>query len=291
MLSQAEHMIQKLGDHQNSPSAKGLLLAPAYHKPGHEVVRALKQALDRMECSPGQHLEQQRFGQLLGIPKSTVHDWFHGKLPVPVQSLLCAFERMTETERILFLREFCRPCPRLEHPRLAHDTATLNRLKALLNQPAGVTVVVGPSEPRTFLVTALGHAITRVEPKRRVCGLDIHRPNTFVPVAGVLYCQQPPEPQQAGQLAAHVLGEIERADAELVIFNGIWSGISQFPRAIRRLAASRHLIMADEFASSPGEFIQGGLVPVQFLVASPIEGMQGLIHVDFQSPRRFRTTR
>ena len=272
---------------QNFQSSNGLLLAPAYHKSGSAVVRTLKQALDRAECSPGQQLEQKQVGHMVGVAKSTIHDWFHGKLAGSLQNFLCVFERLTETERILILREICRPCPRLEHPRLAHDAEALIRLKASLNQPAGLTFVVGAPEPRTFLVTALGHSITRVKPTSRVCGLDIHRPDSFVPVAGVFYCQRPPNLELAQHLAAHIMAEVEVSKAELVIFNGIWSGISQFLKAIQRLAATRHLIVADDFDPAFDRLAWVGPNPVQVMAVSQIPGKQGLIHADFRSPDLF----
>src|SRR6185503_11086432 len=74
---------------RNAQSPDGPLGTPAYHKSGYEVVRALKQALDRVECSPGQQLEQRQFGCLLGVSKSTIHDWFHGRLVAPIQNFLC----------------------------------------------------------------------------------------------------------------------------------------------------------------------------------------------------------
>jgi hypothetical protein len=228
---------------------------------------------------------------MLGVAKSTIHDWFHGKLAGSLQNFLCVFERLTETERILILREICRPCPRLEHPRLAHDAEALSRLKASLNQPAGLTFVVGAPEPRTFLVTALGHSITRVKPTSRVCGLDIHRPDSFVPVAGVFYCQRPPNLELAQHLAAHIMAEVEVSKAELVIFNGIWSGISQFLKAIQRLAATRHLIVADEFDPAFDGLARVGPIPAQVMAVSQIPGKQGLIHVDFRPPDPFRAAR
>jgi len=220
---------------RNVHSTTGLLSPPAYPKSGYEVVRALKRALDQAECAPGQALEQQQFGNLLGIPKITIHDWFHGRLANPIRSFLCAFERLTEKDRILLLRDFCRRCPRLEHPRLAHSSDTLNRLRAILKSRTGLTVVVGPSEPRSFLVTALGHSVTRLDPKTRVCGLDVHRPDTFVPVAGVCYCQNPPNSAQAVNLVTHSIKEAEVGGADLVIFNGVWPAISQHPHKIRGL--------------------------------------------------------
>jgi len=291
VLSQNDGMEHNKLAQQDFQSSNGLLRAPAYHKSGSEVVRTLKQALDRVECSPGQQLEQKKVGHMLGVSKSTIHDWFHGKLAGPLQNFLCVFERLTETDRILILRELCRPCPRLEHPRLAHDAEALNRLKALLAQPEGLTFVVGPSEPRTFLVTALGHSISRVNPTKRVCGLDVHRPDSFVPVAGVFYCQGPPNLELVRHLAANIVDEVESSEAELVIFNGIWSGISQFLKAIQRLAATRHLIVADEFDPAIDGLAKFGPNPVQVIAVSQILGKQGLIHVDFRLSDSFRATK
>lgn len=55
---------------------------PAYPKTGSELFRKLKQSLDKTECAPGVQLMQTELGQLLGMPKSTANDWYHGKLPI-----------------------------------------------------------------------------------------------------------------------------------------------------------------------------------------------------------------
>jgi hypothetical protein len=129
--------------------------------------------------------------------------------------------------------------------------------------------------------------ITRVKPTSRVCGLDIHRPDSFVPVAGVYYCQRPPNLELAQHLAAHIMAEVEISKAELVIFNGIWSGISQFLKAIQRLAVTRHLIVADDFDTAFDGLARVGPNPVQVMAVSQISGKQGLIHVDFRPPNSF----
>lgn len=267
---------------QSREALNGLILGPAYHKPSYEVVRALKQALDRTECSPGQQLEQRQFGYLLGVSKSTIHDWFHGTLAAPIQNLLCAFERLSETDRILLLREFCRQCPRLEHPRLAHDVESLNRLRFCLEQRAGLTIVDGPTEPRTFLVTAMGHSFSKVDPRRRACGLDVHRPETFVPVAGVYYCQHPPNPAQARKILVEIMDGFKDSKAEVVIFNGVWSGIVEFPTILRRLTTSQHVIVADCFGHDFSGISRLGLKPVHVLSVSLIPGKQALIHAQFE---------
>jgi hypothetical protein len=268
----------------NNRNSNGLLSGPAYHKSGYEVIRILKQALDNTECAPGQHLEQKQFGYLLGVSKSTIHDWFHGDLVAPVQSFLCAFERMSETERILILREICRPCPRLEHPRLSHDASALSRLRNALELRAGLTIVLGSAEPRTFLVTALGHSINRVHPARRACGLDVNKPENFVPVAGVYYCRQRPTLEQTRSLVQETLEKVNQSEADLVIFNGVSLGMSQYSNHLLRLATNRHLVVADNSSPAIYEIMKVGINPAYVITVSLVPGRQGLIHVDFRMP-------
>jgi hypothetical protein len=83
------------------------------------------------------------------------------------------------------------------------------------------------------------------------------------------------------------MAEVEVSKAELVIFNGIWSGISQFLKAIQRLAVTRHLIVADDFDTAFDGLARVGPNPVQVMAVSQISGKQGLIHVDFRPPNSF----
>jgi hypothetical protein len=274
-------MNSKKSQQHGQRTMEDLLCGPAYNRSGHEVFRTLKKMIDRVECSQGQQLEQRQFAHLLGVPKSTAHDWFHGKLATALQSFLCAFERLPETDRILFLREFCRLCPRLEHPRLAHDVETSDRLRLCVEQRAGLTILNGAEEPRTFLVTAMGHSISRVDPKRTALGLDVHRPRSFVPVAGVHYCQQPPNRDQVSRLAGAIMERCKASNAEVLILNGVWSGVSLLPALLRQLSATRHVIAADDFGASLDPVTRLGLRPVHVLKVSVIPGRQALIHVEF----------
>ena len=109
--------------------------------------------------------------------------------------------------------------------------------------------------------------------------------------AGTISFSVPPNLELAQHLAAHIMAEVEVSKAELVIFNGIWSGISQFLKAIQRLAATRHLIVADDFDTAFDGLARVGPNPVQVMAVSQIPGKQGLIHVDFRPPDPFRAAR
>jgi transcriptional regulator with XRE-family HTH domain len=119
------------------------------------VVRKLKQSLDQTECPPGTCLTQKQFGELLGIPKSTINDWYHGNLAPQIRYFLCALERLPEVARTALLRELCRECPRLDHPRLSQDPETIALLKTVLAQPVGLTLIRGDRDDlRSCLITA-----------------------------------------------------------------------------------------------------------------------------------------
>ena len=147
------------------------------------------------------------------------------------------------------------------------------------------------NQQRQVAVTAMGHAVTRVEPTRRVRGLDAHRPDSFVPVAGMFYCQHPPNLEQVRQLVAQAMADVEGSKAELVIFNGVWSGLSQLPKVIQRLAVTRLLIVADDFDPAFDELLRLGSNSVQVMAVSQIQGNPDLIHVDFRPSDLFRATR
>ena len=59
--------------------------SPGYPKTASEVIRCLKKALEKAERLPGQELTQKETPTLIGAPKSTLHDWFHGNLAAPIK--------------------------------------------------------------------------------------------------------------------------------------------------------------------------------------------------------------
>jgi hypothetical protein len=225
-------------------------VAPAYPKTGTEVVRKLKKILDQTECPPGACLMQKEFGELLGMPKSTAHDWFHGNLAPQIRYFLCALERLPEVSRMALLREFCRECPRLDHPRFDQGPDTIARLKTVLDQPAGLTLIQGDSDDlRTFLITAIGHSTRVLVPAKRVGGVDVHKPDRFVPVNGVLYLGPGWDSADRAAVALSVCKQIEECPAQLLLLNGVWSALPEEQTQILRLAGHRNVILADYFPS------------------------------------------
>jgi hypothetical protein len=189
-----------------------------------------------------------RFGHLLGAPRSTIHDWYHGSVAKPINHFLCALERLSEKQRADMFRNLCRQCPRVEHLRLAHDQEAVKLLKELLANPVGLTLVPGPSDPlRTFLITALGNSAAQLIPVKTVCGLDIHKPDLFVPVHGVLYFWEPDDTAQVRQLLPDMWQVMKNAPTDLILLNRVWTIMPEIREEIIACARSRHVIMADQF--------------------------------------------
>lgn len=230
----------------NNPCARSLALylqAPAHPLSGVEMVKALKSSLEAVECPSGEELFQNRFGELIGAPKSTINDWSHGKLVEPIKRFLCGLERLTETERTKFLGRLCRPCPRLHDPQIAHDPGAVQALSALLNQTSALTFIVGSEAARTYLVTAMGNSVAW---HARARGLDVHRPDRFVPVPGVSYLMEPCALPQLRTTFRRLWPSLVDSKSPITILNGVWELLPEVRLRVAKAAAKRHVLIADE---------------------------------------------
>lgn len=226
---------------------KVLAAAPAYHKVGPEFIRKLKAAVERSECAEGRNLHQKQFGKIVGVPKSTIHDWAEGGLPAPIEAMLCGLERLSEPQRLQLLREFCRDCPRLDHLRLAHNTQALVSLRPVLLQRAGLTIIQGSVESAcTFLFTAIGNSIGRFSPQQRVCGIDFHFPVNFSPVPGVYYVRQNTSDQLTQEIVRRVWSRLRRSQHEVLMLNGAISIATELTTEVLSTSSKRHVILAGD---------------------------------------------
>ena len=271
---------------QLTPQLAGLVEPPAYPKSANEVIRQLKKAMDRVECQAGLELAQIDFGRLIGAPKSTIHDWYHGNLAAPIKHFLCALERLNENQRTELLRELCRDCPRLQHPRLAFDPQAVNSLSALLAQSTGLTFIVGAEDLQTFLITAWGNSATRLNPSLQVCGLDLHKPDLFVPVSGVLYLGNPNDSAQVRELARSVWKQIEDSHANLVLLNRVWSAVPELRNKIVACARNRHVILADQSEAVAPMLRISNRVPTNVVTITAAPKHQIRVVIEAASPVR-----
>ena len=237
----AKHKLRSKNSCAENPAV--LVQPPAHPLSGREMIQNLRRSLDSVECPSGEELLQKRFGELLGAPKSTIHDWSHRESMEPVRRFVCGLERLTESQRSKFLRSICRRCPRLDAPEIAHDLRAVQALTAILDQPSGLTFIVGPEAARTYLVTAMGNSVAW---RTRPCGLDVHRPDGFFPVPGVSYLAHPCSLAQLRATFRLLWPCLIDGNTSIMILNGIWGSLPEMRSKVAQSAAKRHVLVADE---------------------------------------------
>lgn len=255
------------------PRHQVVVFPPAYPNAASEVIRLLKSALDATERPPGQKLDQKEFAELIGAPKSTVHDWYYGELPKAIKYFLCAMERLSESQKLIVLRRLCREHITLDHPRLAHDRAGASMLRNLISQSSGLTVITGMKDARDFVFTAIGNSASRILHLRLVSGFDFHLPKEFVPVPRVRYCATPYSGEGAAVLESEWIS-VASSPAKLLLFNGAWTFMPTWRERIIGLCSSRHVIIADE-----SEHAARTLLKAATSVITATRGHRGLIQI------------
>lgn len=222
-----------------------LAVAPAYHKVGPELIRKLKEALDKSECRAGQNLAQKDFGTILGVPKSTAHDWVEGAIPSQIKALLSGLERLSESQRTHLFGEFCRDCPRLDHPKLVHNPQAVRTLSHALQQHSGLTIVHASEDSAcTFLFTAIGNSMRRISPEQSVCGIDVHFPVHFSPIPGIFYVRPNTSPQTTGDIVRQVWSRLRRCQHEILMLNGVTAVADELAADVFSMSKTRHVVLA-----------------------------------------------
>jgi hypothetical protein len=230
--------------------AQQVVKAPAFLKLGSEVVRALKDFLDAAERPSGRSLQQKEFGSLIGASKSTIHDWYHGEIPAPIKIMICALERLSERQRVDLLGRICRPCIRLDHPRLAHNTEFIRWLERVSTHPAGLSFLVGPSASlRSFAMAAIGNTAVRSFALDEIGGLDLRIPDEWAPIPGVTYVRRMSNTADIKNVALQLIDSLDQSSANFIVFNSVWELLPELRRRIAELAETRTVIVGDNYAS------------------------------------------
>jgi transcriptional regulator with XRE-family HTH domain len=154
------------------------------------AVKLLKAAWTALELNELRSISQAALCRQLHVSQGTVINWLTGETELhQVEALLRILERLPEPTRHELLNRFLRCYPAMEADRLGHDPTSVSRLRKLLEERNGLTLITGGSDgSRTFLVTALGHAFQQLLSREgMIAGIDIHLPDWFVLVLGVSY--------------------------------------------------------------------------------------------------------
>ncbi len=203
------------------------------------LLRSLRSALAAAEMDVT--LGYDRLAAITARPRSSLCRWLHGEAEPAAETLLLLLERLAPAQRHQLLDGFCRVYPTLEHPQLSHDPTALAHLRHRLAEPTGLTLIRGEETLVTFLLTAIAHSLSgqpAASPQRAVIGVDRHRPDWFVPAAGVAYVPDP-----AAALAALIQRATISNGAVILVNTGV-AGTERFADW-RKLAAHHHVLLAD----------------------------------------------
>jgi hypothetical protein len=232
----------------------------------------------------GQSLSYDDWAQIAGRPGNTIANWCSGGPAHQLEVLLASMERLTPEERHRLLDHACRDYPTLGHPKLAHDFVACSRLATLLRQPSGLTFIQGPEHMRTFLLSALGHSGGALDPQRApVTGVDIHRPDHFVPVIGLSYLNNLLRASDIEREFKRIWPALGAANARLILLNGIWQHVPALQSEILDAVRESHLVIADALTLKPAGLTRYAPTPVHVVTVSPARERPEWIRVEIQA--------
>jgi hypothetical protein len=244
-----------------------LLLPPAYPHGSTKLFRSLRDALSQESAQP---LTFDRLGEIMGVSRSTAHFWFQDlDYDSPqIRSLFCLLERLAPGKRSQFVDAHCREYPRLDHPRLAQVPGTARKLRRLLRPASGITFLCGGADAsRTFILTAMGHALS--DQGLAVRGIALHQPIGFVPVEDVYYLRGEPGRKDLLQALASAWFKIAASPAACLLLHGLWSRAPALQGDILRAARHRRLLIAERLTPHPTVLRQAAPVPIHIADLSP----------------------
>jgi hypothetical protein len=249
--------------------------------PEERVTRLLGHIKVSLGLAEGQPLSYAEWGRLTHHPPNTIASWSAGGAAHQLQVLLASLERLPEVERHRLIDAACREFPTLHHSKLAHDFVAGSRLATLLRQPCGLTFIQGaPEHMRTYLLSALGHSAGS---KAKVAGLDIHRPDTFVPVIGVSYLPNLLRIADIKKGFERLWPGIVRARAHLILLNGVWRAARELQPEILDTARHSHVVVADSFQLQPQDLANKVSAPTHLVNVSPAREQVAWVRVEIQA--------
>jgi hypothetical protein len=240
------------------------------------LLRATKAELEKMR---GRTLTYEELGHYAGQAASTVFKRLQNVGHPPIEGLLSWLERLPEDIRHSLVNRTCRCFPHLNHVRLSYDPAQVSALRALVRQVSGLSIVRGDDGVRTFVMSAFGHEAEMERGETAVLGLDLHRPDWFVPLGQVKYLYDMPD--TTVHLAIRgIIGRLLGEEGKMILVNAAHPMCQEFRPALNQLARKCHVVMAEDTRRSETSNKQPTAETVNVLTVSLIE--QARIRVSIQ---------
>jgi hypothetical protein len=223
----------------------GLIILPAYPFSGRELFKELRRLLgEELHVK----LTVRRLSKMLGAPPSTIQYWLEACSHPHLNAFMSLLERLSPGERHAFVEQHIRILPTFTHPRLADNPASRTYVFELLRKQAGLTLISRGNEfSRRYILSAFGHSYLAINgSEREVIGIDLHRPNDFVPIESVYYIDGTLGLDQVRSSANKIWPKLLTSKGPLVIFNRLWSALPELRADIIGLTRNRHVVLADE---------------------------------------------
>ena len=208
--------------------------------------KLLVAAMPAIETQELRKIPQVEFCHLLKVSAPTLVNWTsRSTKSLQLEALLQLLERLPAEQWHGLLKRALRVCPAIHSPVLAHEPATVARLRLLIREKPGLTIIRGGSDSaRTFVFTALGRAVSQMShPKVAVSGIDLQVPAWFVPVEALTYIS--PSTAKAS-LTSQIETEWLRANqGQWRMFSGVWSAAPDYQKEILAAAQNLHVVVAE----------------------------------------------
>jgi hypothetical protein len=136
---------------------------------------------------------------------------------------------------------------------MAHDLENFRILFDVIHTHSGLTQIVGGDDvTRAFVVGALARAFFLVSKNTQdVAGLDLQRPQDFVPVPGLLYLDGNAHSSSLRVQVKRVWPDFEASCSPYMIFNEVWSRVPEKRATILAWAKSKNIVLVEEASIDP----------------------------------------
>ena len=118
-------------------------------------------------------------------------------------------------------------------------------------------------------MTACGHTYVRRGPKLLPPqGMDLHRPDNFVPVTSLKYLDPALGLTRLKELVLRAWPRIATHRSPLLPFNSVWSAVPSIQKDLLRCAAHKHVVLAEAMVPDLREITSLASVRVTLLTLS-----------------------
>jgi hypothetical protein len=116
-----------------------------------------------------------------------------------------------------------------------------------------------------------------------VAGVDIHRPDHFVPIAGLKYLENPVRTGDIAREFTRAWPAICATSAWLILLNGIWQHVPDLHGEILDTARKANVIIADALSLKPGDLTSRVPAPAHLVTVSPAREQPEWIRVEIRA--------